>query len=213
MYSFHSLIRHYLPKTVIEPLNDKIRMFSTWSILLIVLLSCNQTAIFASTEYNQDSFTLKISPDYSVKVSHQTQQAYKARTKHRPHSRYKARYKIRLFNHHSNEQHSTFIRPMFGKITEILLNDNIITVFMEGANQQKHYVALDHYRMAHTKPMNNTPYANSDEHIPHVYLKHLQTLPSSAHSDVLAAMQVIYNTQQFPKDLPHTSGFAVLQSR
>jgi hypothetical protein len=213
MYSFRSLIRHYLPKTVIEQLNDKIRMFSTWSILLIVLLSCNQTAIFASTKHNQDSFTLKISADYSVKISPQTQQAYKTRSKNRHNTHYKARYEIRLFNHHTNEQHSTFIRPIFGKITEILLNYNIITVFMEGTNQQKHYVALDHYQMAHTKLINKPHYANNDDNMPNVYLKHLHTLPSLAHADVLSAMHVIYNTQQFPKDLPQTSGFAELPSR
>lgn len=231
MHAFHSRLRHALPKTVVTQLNDKIRLFSTWSILFIVLLSCNQTAIFASTEHNQDSFTLAISPNYSVKISPKMQQLDQRRINHRHHNRYRTRtrYEIRLFNHHTDEQHSAFIRPTFGKITEVLLHNGIITVFMEGTIQQKRYIVLDHYQMIKqaTAAINTATrlhHTNSalsqnlpsyfDEQIPSVYLKHLQRLSkTSEDAALLSTMQVIHNTQQFPKGLPHASGFTVLNPR
>ncbi|MGV6810224.1 MAG: hypothetical protein ACWA5U_10155 [bacterium] len=232
MNAFYARLWHVLPRNMTTQLRSKARLFSTWSVLFIVLLSCNQTAIFASTEHTQDNFTLTISPHFSVKISPKMQQLDQRRTHYRSPNRYRSRYEIRLFNHQTNEQHSAFIRPIFGKITEVLLHDGIITVFMEGTSQQQHYIMLDHYQMVKralpTMPSTHQDHIDVDSsisqnlpdeyevnaHIPSVYLKHLPHLRKHADAAaLLSTMQVTYNPQLFPKGLPHASGFTLLNAR
>ncbi|HHC74795.1 MAG TPA: hypothetical protein ENK78_06950, partial [Thiothrix sp.] len=96
MNASYTRLWHALPKNMTTQLRSKTRVFSTWSILFIVLLSCNQTAIFASTEHTQDSFILAISPDFSVKISPKMQQLDQRRAHRRYPNRYRSRYEIRL---------------------------------------------------------------------------------------------------------------------
>lgn len=150
---------------------------------VFLLFNSNQTSSFAESTMRENQFIVKIDQQYAAKVTQQLNHQQKSR------------YAINLFDYTSEESISAFFRPAFGKITDVFVEKNHLTVLMEGRQNNKQLLVIDSYHIE---------YDINDR----LRLHHKRELPL----DLIKTRHNVFNEiHKMPKQLHRASGYVIIE--
>lgn len=150
---------------------------------IFLLFSSNQTSSFAESRVVKDGFSTEIDAQHFVKVIQQTNHQHKSR------------YVVNLYDRSTEQSLSALIRPVFGKITDVYVEDDRLVVMMEILHEKQQLLVFDSYHIAkdpsgdaHLQPERKFPLGNLKTH-----------------------HNVFNRPHQMPDKLSNASGYAIIE--
>lgn len=151
---------------------------------IFLLFSSNQTSSFAESRAVKDEFKTDIGDQHLVKVIQQTNHQQKSR------------YMINLYDRLTKQSLSALIRPVFGKITDVYVENSHLIVMMETLHEKQQLLVFDSYSIA--KDANGNAHLQPERKLPLSKLKTRHNIFNRPH--------------QMPGKLSNASGYAIIES-